>query len=140
MLGSRKSELGLAHDVGTSDHQDYHLPVIDLLGNRAEAAIGTAVFVACCLALRMAAHHLASPVCGSLPPSCRQLTTSLPVSTLPQTPSRHRRPPNRPIGLAALSCIVCGIPVECRCRWAGAMWGPRSVYKRIADAEFNRIW
>jgi ATP-dependent Lon protease len=49
VLGSRKSELGLAQDVDTSD---FHLQVIDLLGNRVEAEIGTAVFVACCSALR----------------------------------------------------------------------------------------
>jgi ATP-dependent Lon protease len=49
VLGSRKSELGLAQDV---DNSDFHLQVIDLLGNRVEAEIGTAVFVACCSALR----------------------------------------------------------------------------------------
>jgi ATP-dependent Lon protease len=49
VLGSRKSELGLAQDV---DSSDFHLQVIDLLGNRVEAEIGTAVFVACCSALR----------------------------------------------------------------------------------------
>jgi ATP-dependent Lon protease len=49
VLGSRKSELGLAQDVDTSD---FHLQVIDLLGNRVEAEIGTAVFIACCSALR----------------------------------------------------------------------------------------
>lgn len=49
VLGARKSELGLGQDVDTSD---FHLQVIDLIGNRVEAEIGTAVFIACCSALR----------------------------------------------------------------------------------------
>lgn len=39
----------MAQDV---DSSDFHLQVIDLIGNRSEAEVGVAVFVACCSALR----------------------------------------------------------------------------------------
>jgi ATP-dependent Lon protease len=48
-LTSKKGELGLAQDF---DHSDFHVEVIDLLGNRIEADIGVAFFVACCSAIR----------------------------------------------------------------------------------------
>lgn len=48
-LGSKKIELGLAHDF---DHSDFHVEVIDLLGNRVETELGVAFFVACCSAIR----------------------------------------------------------------------------------------
>ena len=48
-LASKKGELGLAQDF---DHSDFHVEVIDLLGNRIEADIGVAFFVACCSAIR----------------------------------------------------------------------------------------
>ena len=48
-LNAKKVELGLGHDVDTSD---FHVQVIDLIGNRAEAEVGVAVFIAFCSALR----------------------------------------------------------------------------------------
>ena len=48
-LNSKKTELGVGRDVDTSD---FHVQVIDLIGNRVEAEIGVAVFVAFCSALR----------------------------------------------------------------------------------------
>jgi ATP-dependent Lon protease len=48
-MQSRKSELGMARDV---DISDLHVEVIDLIGNRVEAEIGVAFFVACYSALR----------------------------------------------------------------------------------------
>lgn len=48
-LNAKKSELGVGQDLDVSD---FHLQVINLLGNNVEAEIGTAVFVACCSALR----------------------------------------------------------------------------------------
>jgi ATP-dependent Lon protease len=48
-LASKKGELGFAHEFDTSD---FHIEVIDLLGNRVEADVGVAFFVACCSAIR----------------------------------------------------------------------------------------
>jgi ATP-dependent Lon protease len=42
-LQSKKSDLGIARDLDTSD---LHVEVIDLLGNRVEAELGVAFFVA----------------------------------------------------------------------------------------------
>ena len=48
---TKKSELGIAHEFDTSD---LHVEVIDLLGNRVEAELGIAFFVACYSAIRRA--------------------------------------------------------------------------------------
>ena len=48
---AKKAELGIARDLDTSD---LHVEVIDLLGNRVEAEIGVAFFVASYSALRKA--------------------------------------------------------------------------------------
>ena len=48
---SKKSDLGIARDLDTSD---LHVEVIDLLANRVEAEIGVAFFVACYSAMRKA--------------------------------------------------------------------------------------
>lgn len=48
---AKKAELGIARDFETSD---MHVEVIDLLGNRVEAEIGIAFFVAAYSALRKA--------------------------------------------------------------------------------------
>jgi ATP-dependent Lon protease len=50
-LQSKKSDLGVARDLDTSD---LHVEVIDLLGNRVEAELGVAFFVAAYSALRKA--------------------------------------------------------------------------------------
>lgn len=50
-LLSKKTELGVARDLDTSD---IHVEVIDLLAGRAEAELGIAFFVASCSALRKA--------------------------------------------------------------------------------------
>ena len=42
-LQAKKAELGIARELDTSD---FHVEVIDLLGNRVEAEIGVAFFVA----------------------------------------------------------------------------------------------
>ena len=46
---AKKSELGIARDLDTSD---IHVEVIDLLGNRVEAEVGVAFFLACYSAMR----------------------------------------------------------------------------------------
>jgi ATP-dependent Lon protease len=46
---SKKGELGIARDLDVSD---LHVEVIDLLGNRVEAEIGVAFYVACASALK----------------------------------------------------------------------------------------
>ena len=71
---AKKAELGIARDLETSD---LHVEVIDLLGNRVEAEVGVAFFVACLFrasesacqpcAARLGRHerprkHQASPV------------------------------------------------------------------------------
>jgi len=48
-LASKKGEMGLAQDFDTSD---FHVEVIDLLGNRVDTEIGVAFFIACCSAIR----------------------------------------------------------------------------------------
>jgi len=48
-LTAKKMELGVAHEF---DRSDFHVEVIDLLGNRVDADIGVAFFVACCSAMR----------------------------------------------------------------------------------------
>jgi len=48
-LQTKKSELGVAHDL---DNSELHVEVIDLLNNRVEAELGVAFFVACYSALR----------------------------------------------------------------------------------------
>ena len=50
-MQGRKSELGIARELDTSD---LHVEVIDLLGNRVEAELGVGFFVACYSALRRA--------------------------------------------------------------------------------------
>jgi ATP-dependent Lon protease len=50
-LQAKKTELGIARDLDTSD---IHVEVIDLLGNRVEAELGVAFFVAAYSALRKA--------------------------------------------------------------------------------------
>jgi ATP-dependent Lon protease len=50
-LSARKNELGLAREL---DGSDLHVEVIDLLGNRVEAEVGVAYFVAANSALRRA--------------------------------------------------------------------------------------
>src|SRR6202165_5116235 len=50
-LQAKKTELGIARDLDTSD---MHVEVIDLLGNRVEAEVGVAFFVASYSALRKA--------------------------------------------------------------------------------------
>jgi ATP-dependent Lon protease len=60
---SKKTELGIARDLDTSD---LHVEVIDLLANRVEAEIGVAFFVACYSALRKAPVAPALLVLGDL--------------------------------------------------------------------------
>ena len=60
---AKKSELGIARDLETSD---LHVEVIDLLGNRVEAEIGVAFFVASYSALRKAPVSPALLVLGDM--------------------------------------------------------------------------
>jgi ATP-dependent Lon protease len=62
-LQSKKSELGIARDLDTSD---LHVEVIDLLGNRVEAEVGVAFFVAAYSALRKAPVSPALLVLGDM--------------------------------------------------------------------------
>ena len=62
-LNSKKTELGVGRDVDTSD---FHVQVIDLIGNRVEAEIGVAVFVAFCSALRQTSVAPALLVLGDM--------------------------------------------------------------------------
>jgi ATP-dependent Lon protease len=62
-LLSRKVELGVGREVDVSD---FHVEVIDLLNNRVEAEVGTAVFVAFYSALRKAPVAPALLVLGDL--------------------------------------------------------------------------
>jgi ATP-dependent Lon protease len=62
-LLSRKVELGVGREVDVSD---FHVEVIDLLNNRVEAEVGTAVFVACYSALRKAPVAPALLVLGDM--------------------------------------------------------------------------
>ena len=60
---AKKTELGIAHDLGTSD---MHVEVIDLLGDRVEAEVGVAFFVASYSALRKAPVGPALLVLGDM--------------------------------------------------------------------------
>jgi ATP-dependent Lon protease len=62
-IQAKKSEFGVAHDIETSD---MHVEVIDLLGNRVEAEIGVAFFVAAYSALRKAPVAPALLVLGDM--------------------------------------------------------------------------
>ncbi|MGH7746409.1 MAG: BREX system Lon protease-like protein BrxL, partial [Candidatus Dormibacteria bacterium] len=62
-LQARKTELGIARDLDTSD---LHVEVIDLLANRVEAEIGVAFFVASYSALRKAPVAPALLVLGDM--------------------------------------------------------------------------
>src|SRR3954447_1729843 len=50
-LMTKKGELGIAREVDTAD---FHVEVIDLIGNRVDAELGVAFFVACISALKKA--------------------------------------------------------------------------------------
>src|SRR5713101_232158 len=60
---AKKSELGVAHELDTSD---LHVEVIDLLGNRVEAELGVAFFVASYSAMRRAPVSPALLVLGDM--------------------------------------------------------------------------
>jgi ATP-dependent Lon protease len=62
-LQGRKGELGIAHDL---DASDLHVEVMDLLGNRVEAEVGVAFFVAAYSALRRAPIAPALLVLGDM--------------------------------------------------------------------------
>ncbi len=62
-LQANKTALGVGREVDTSD---FHVEVIDLLGNRVEAEIGVAFFVAAYSALRRAAPQPALLILGDL--------------------------------------------------------------------------
>lgn len=62
-LSSKKGELGFAQEL---DHADVVVEAIDLLGNRVEAEIGVALFVACCSAIRRTSVAAALLVLGDM--------------------------------------------------------------------------
>ena len=62
-LQTKKTELGVARDLDTSD---LHAEVIDLLGNRVEAEVGVAFFIAAYSALRKAPMSPALLILGDL--------------------------------------------------------------------------
>jgi ATP-dependent Lon protease len=62
-LQAKKADLGIARDL---DSSDLHVEVIDLLGNRVEAELGVAFFVACYSALRKMPVSPALLVLGDL--------------------------------------------------------------------------
>lgn len=62
-LQAKKTELGIARDFDVSD---VHVEVMDLLGNRVEAELGVAFFVACYSALRKAPVSPALLILGDL--------------------------------------------------------------------------
>jgi ATP-dependent Lon protease len=62
-IQAKKSELGIARDLETSD---MHVEVIDLLGNRVEAEVGIAFFVAAYSALRKIPVNSALLVLGDM--------------------------------------------------------------------------
>jgi ATP-dependent Lon protease len=62
-IQAKKAELGIARDLETSD---LHVEVIDLLGNRVEAEVGVAFFVASYSALRKAPVSPALLVLGDM--------------------------------------------------------------------------
>ena len=62
-LQAQEGELGIARDLDTSD---FHVEVIDLLGNHVEAEVGVAFFVAAYSALRKAPVAPALLVLGDM--------------------------------------------------------------------------
>ena len=62
-LQAKKSELGIARD---QDSSDIHVEVIDLIGNRVEAEVGIAFFIACYSAMRKAPVTPALLVLGDM--------------------------------------------------------------------------
>ena len=60
---AKKTELGIARDLDTSD---LHVEVIDLIANRVEAEVGVAFFVACYSAMRKASVSPALLVLGDM--------------------------------------------------------------------------
>jgi ATP-dependent Lon protease len=62
-LMTKKGELGIAREV---DAADFHVEVIDLIGNRVDAEIGVAFFIACVSALKKAPVNAAMLVLGDL--------------------------------------------------------------------------
>jgi ATP-dependent Lon protease len=62
-LQAKKSDLGIAGDLDTSD---LHVEVIDLLANRVEAELGVAFFVACYSAIRKAPVSPALLILGDM--------------------------------------------------------------------------
>ena len=62
-LQSKKTDLGIARDL---DNSDVHVEVLDLLGNRVEAEVGVAFFVACYSAIRKAPVSPALLVLGDM--------------------------------------------------------------------------
>ncbi|MPR06285.1 protease Lon-related BREX system protein BrxL [Microvirga tunisiensis] len=62
-LMTKKGELGIAREVDTAD---FHVEVIDLIGNRVDADLGVAFFVACISALKKAPVAAATLVLGDL--------------------------------------------------------------------------
>jgi len=62
-LQTKKNDLGIAHGL---DESDLHVEVIDLLGNRVEAELGIAFFIASYSALRRAPVSPALLVLGDM--------------------------------------------------------------------------
>lgn len=62
-LQTRKSELGIARDF---DLSDFHVEVIDLLGNRVEAEVGVAFVISAYSALRKATISPALLILGDM--------------------------------------------------------------------------
>jgi ATP-dependent Lon protease len=62
-LQAKKAELGVARDFDVSD---LHVEVLDLLGNRVEAELGVAFFIACYSALRKAPVSPALLILGDM--------------------------------------------------------------------------
>ncbi|MER9474608.1 protease Lon-related BREX system protein BrxL [Mesorhizobium sp. M0520] len=62
-LMTKKGEFGLAREV---DSADFHVEVIDLIGNRVDAELGVAFFVACISALKKAPVSAAMLIMGDL--------------------------------------------------------------------------
>jgi predicted ATP-dependent Lon-type protease len=62
-LNSHKTALGVAREIDT---QDFHVEVIDLLGNRVEAEVGVAFFVAAYSVLRKAPAQAGLMVLGDM--------------------------------------------------------------------------
>jgi ATP-dependent Lon protease len=62
-LLTKKGELGIAREV---DEADFHVEVVDLIGNRVDAEIGVAFFIACVSAFKKAPVNAAMLVMGDL--------------------------------------------------------------------------